>query len=294
MIRDRNRSRSARLERSCNAPPRDWQNSRDTGSGVQLLMAWFSGHGFDKHRHDTYVIGLTETGVQAFDYRGAAEVCIPGEVFVLHPDVTHDGRAGDAAGFGYRTIYVEPARISEAVRAICGRPHALPFVREPVSTNRALGRAVTAAFQDELEPLAIDSLVLRLAEGLLEADTSQRHAAPRRRFDVAAIEQARQFLDEANDRVVRTAELEAVSGLTRYDLARQFRALLGTSPYRYSLMRRLDRARESIDRNQPLADVALAAGFADQAHLTRQFKAAYGITPARYGALKGTPVPEPA
>ena len=36
---------------------------------------------------------------------------------------------------------------------------------------------------------------------------------------------------------------------------------------------------------RPLADVALATGFADQAHLTRKFKAAFGITPARYRAL---------
>jgi AraC-like DNA-binding protein len=33
------------------------------------------------------------------------------------------------------------------------------------------------------------------------------------------------------------------------------------------------------------SEVALAAGFADQAHFTRMFKAAFGLTPARYGAL---------
>ncbi len=86
-------------------------------------------------------------------------------------------------------------------------------------------------------------------------------------------------------RVVRSSELEAATGLTRYDLARQFRAAFGTSPYRYSLMRRLDCARAQLRSRRSLADVALAAGFADQAHLTRQFKAAFGITPARYRAL---------
>jgi AraC-like DNA-binding protein len=32
--------------------------------------------------------------------------------------------------------------------------------------------------------------------------------------------------------------------------------------------------------------VALAAGFADQAHLTRKFKAAFGVSPARYRRLE--------
>jgi AraC-like DNA-binding protein len=51
-------------------------------------------------------------------------------------------------------------------------------------------------------------------------------------------------------------------------------------------MRRLDVARAQIARHRPLVDVALEAGFADQAHFTRMFKAAFGITPARYGALR--------
>jgi hypothetical protein len=102
---------------------------------VQALEAWFTGLGYDTHRHDTYAIGLTDVGVQAFDYRGAARVALPGQVVVLHPDETHDGRAGTPEGFGYRIVYVAPARIHAAVRAIRGRPCALPFVRESVAVE---------------------------------------------------------------------------------------------------------------------------------------------------------------
>src|SRR5229473_2357172 len=207
---------SAGLERSCGATRSGWLRSRELSDGVQLLQAWFAGHGFDKHRHDTYAIGVTDVGVQAFDYRGVAEISTPGKVLVLHPDETHDGRAGAPDGFGYRIVYVAPARIHEAARAI-----------------------------------------------------------PR----------ARQFLDAETTRVIRSSELEAVTGLTRYDLARQFRSAFGTSPYRYSLLRRLDGARAQLRRNRSLADVALAAGFADQAHLTRMFKYTFGVTPARYREL---------
>jgi AraC-like DNA-binding protein len=251
---------------------------------VQLLQAWFGGRGFDTHRHDTYAIGVTDAGVQSFDYRGAARHSTPGEVVVLHPDETHDGRAGTPDGFGYRIVYVTPARIHDAARAIRGRPCALPFMREPVAANRKLADAIEAAFQDGTEPLASDALVVRLAEALLEGDASCGAATPVR-LDGAAIARAREFLDTETTRVVRSCELEAVTGLTRYDLARQFRAALGTSPYRYSLMRRLDRARAQLRRVTALADVALAAGFADQAHFSRMFKAAVGITPARYREL---------
>jgi len=73
--------------------------------------------------------------------------------------------------------------------------------------------------------------------------------------------------------------------MSRYELARQFRASYGTSPYRYSLMRRLDFARSRLREGARLADLALSAGFADQAHFTRMFRSAYGVTPGRYARL---------
>jgi len=253
---------------------------------VQLLQAWFGGRGYETHRHDTYAIGVTDVGVQAFDYRGAAVVSTPGQVVVLHPDEPHDGRAGTPGGFGYRIVYVAPAHIGEAVRAIRGRPCALPFVREPVLANGRLAGTIDAAFWFSQEPLAVDSVVLRLAAGLLDADPSAFRAAPRITIDDGAVARARQYLDAEVTRVVQSSELEAVSGLTRYELARQFRAAVGTSPYRYSLLRRLDCARGQLRGPRSLADLALATGFADQAHFTRMFKAAVGVTPARYRRLE--------
>jgi AraC-like DNA-binding protein len=273
----------AGLVRSCASA--DWVWTAEPGEGLALLRAWFGGRAFARHCHDTYAIGVTEVGVQTFDYRGRVERSTRGQVVVLHPDEMHDGRAGTAAGFGYRIVYVEPARIAAAVRTLTGRAAPLPFVREPVSRNPTLARAVTAAFRLAPEPLALDALVLRLAEGLLEGDPDGHAARPPRRLDHAALERARALLDDRRA-VVRSVELEAVTGLSRYELARQFRAAYGTSPYRYSLMRRLDFARKRLVAGTPLAELALAAGFADQAHFTRMFGWAFGLTPGRYARLR--------
>src|SRR5262245_43008837 len=86
------------LERSC--APRDWVRSRGPSGGVELLRAWFAGRGYDGHRHDTYAIGVTEVGLQVFNYRGRVEHSRPGQVTVLHPDEQHDGRSGTQDGFG--------------------------------------------------------------------------------------------------------------------------------------------------------------------------------------------------
>src|ERR687885_2821905 len=154
-------STSEGLEGSCG----DWLRGRGPVGGIELLQAHFSGRGFAPHRHDTYGIAVTDVGVQTFDYRGSVQRSLPGQVTVLHPDEKHDGRAGTDSGFGYHIVYVAPAQIGAAVRAITGRPTPLPFVREPVASSPRLAGAVAAAFGSGLEPLARDTLVVRLAEG---------------------------------------------------------------------------------------------------------------------------------
>src|SRR4051794_34762224 len=117
----------AGLERSCG----DWLRGVGPVGGVELLQARFASGGFGVHRHDTYGVGVTDVGVQTFAYRGALERSLPGQVTVLHPDESHDGRAGTEQGFGYRIVYVAPEQIAAAVCDLLGRPTAPPFVREP-------------------------------------------------------------------------------------------------------------------------------------------------------------------
>jgi len=84
---------------------------------------------------------------------------------------------------------------------------------------------------------------------------------------------------------VTSRDLERLSGLDRYQIARAFRKVHGTSPHRFLLMRRLDAARRRIARGEALADIAAGTGFADQAHLTRWFKQSFGLTPGRWAAM---------
>jgi quercetin dioxygenase-like cupin family protein len=110
-----NERAAERLERSCGAAAADWIRTAPSSRGFERIEAFFAGHAFDPHRHDTYAIGFTLHGVQSFRYRGAAEHSVPGQVFVLHPDETHDGHAGTSGGFRYKILYVEPRAIHDAL-----------------------------------------------------------------------------------------------------------------------------------------------------------------------------------
>jgi AraC-like DNA-binding protein len=84
---------------------------------------------------------------------------------------------------------------------------------------------------------------------------------------------------------VASEELEKVTGLDRFALARHFRAATGTSPHRYQVGRRLAQAQKMIADGMALSEAAAATGFADQSHFTRHFSARFGLTPGRWVAL---------
>lgn len=259
--------------------------SAPPAKGLERIEAFFASHAYDAHRHDTYALGYTLAGVQSFDYRGVRCDSQHGDVIVLHPDVAHDGRAGDADGFQYRMIYVEPRLVVEAL----DDPRAsLPFVSDAVRADPRLAAALRLALGDldhDLEPLQRDAALAAIASALSAADPCARQ----RRLSATcavAVDLARAYLREHVDQIVTSEALEAVSGLDRYSLARHFRARLGASPYRYLTLRRLDAVRTRIAAGEGLAEASAAAGFADQSHMTRHFKRAFGISPGRWRALQ--------
>jgi AraC-like DNA-binding protein len=253
--------------------------------GIERIEARFHGNAFSPHRHDTYALGLTLHGVQTFRYRGAERFSNPGNVIVLHPDELHDGAAGTKDGLIYRMIYLPP----ELIGAVDGHRTALPFVPNPVVADAGLFDALAEILADLGEDpgdLILDDVVMRLAAGL-----SRQAGAPRKAIAKTArvaVLRARDFITSHCQDGIRSEALEAETGLDRYELARQFRRLLGTSPHRYLVMRRLERAKRSIIEGEGLAEAAADAGFADQAHFTRHFRKTFGMTPGRWLAMHAT------
>lgn len=246
--------------------------------GIERLEARFQRAGFAPHRHDTYAIGVTLSGVQTFRYRGVQRYCLPRQCHILHPDELHDGASATEAGFGYRILYVDPSVVQHALGG-----KLLPFVADPVvelpgERVRLLARAWDVS--DDLEDVDHAEIVAEIAD-TLQALSSNRPEGVRR-LPLEALRRVRDRI--AADPVQRCAldRLEDIAGLDRWTLARDFRAAYGTSPRSFRTMRQLDRARGLIMRGNSLAEAAVEAGFSDQSHMTRMFKRAYGLTPVRW------------
>jgi AraC family transcriptional regulator len=135
--------------------------------------------------------------------------------------------------------------------------------------------------------LVADAWRIELIERLIEAHTSLRGRAPRAaksRLGVRALRLIDDYVDANLGADMRIVDLASLAGMSRFHFGRVFRATVGTTPHRYVLERRLDRARHLLETTTlAVRDVAAAAGFADQSHLTRLIKRRFGVTP---GALR--------
>jgi AraC-like DNA-binding protein len=260
-----------------NQTPLDWVQHFSRPGKIERIEAYFRGHGYAPHRHDTYAIGVTLGGVQRFQYRSAQRHSLPGTTLVLHPDEVHDGEAGTDAGFHYRMVYIEPSLIQQILG---GKP--LPFIEGGLSRDVRLRAAMAPLLQGvgvDTDPMQEDNALSDLAHALVAVAGTR---IVRREPDFVAVERARAYINDSLEQGMTLDTLAQASGSDRWQLCRDFRSLYGTSPYRYLTMRRLAFARRLMMSGKTVAESALAAGFFDQSHMSRQFMSAYGIPPARW------------
>ena len=78
-------------------------------------------------------------------------------------------------------------------------------------------------------------------------------------------------------------ELAAIAGLSPHHFVEAFKISVGKPPHRFVMERRVQRALELLrDDDRTIAEIAHAAGFSSQSHLTVNFRRVAGLTPGRF------------
>jgi PAS domain S-box-containing protein len=82
-------------------------------------------------------------------------------------------------------------------------------------------------------------------------------------------------------------ELADVAGMSVYQLDRRMQRVFGLTTGQWFLKHRIGHAsRLLVDSGLAIADVAFAAGYADQSAFTRQFRRSTGLSPTQYQSLR--------
>jgi AraC family transcriptional regulator len=129
---------------------------------------------------------------------------------------------------------------------------------------------------DGASDLALESLGLELLARWMRLGSDAR--GPR------WLAETRDYLHAHRDRRVRLGELAGLAGVHEVYLVRAFRRRFGVTPGAYQRRLRVEEARRVLvqEPGLPLVDVALGAGFANQAHFGRVFRALTGESPGAY------------
>jgi AraC-like DNA-binding protein len=251
---------------------------------LEALHARFVNHRFSRHSHDYFVIGYVETGVQAYSYRGARHLTAAGQIFFVNPSEVHTGEAAMAEGYVYRTVYPRAELLEQVSADVTGRT-VLPFFKEAVIQDKLLSNLLTgfhAALAQQQSRLEIESLLFAsLAHVVIHYTDPQmppRFVGRERK----AVARGRDYIEAHCGRNISLSQLSGIVGLSPFHFARVFEKEIGLPPHAYLEVVRIRKARELLNRGDPIVDVSLQLGYADQSHFTNRFKRVLGITPGQY------------
>ncbi|WP_341992814.1 AraC family transcriptional regulator [Azorhizobium sp. AG788] len=160
---------------------------------------------------------------------------------------------------------------------------ATPRLRFTNARILGLAQLIAAACEDpdSHHELYGDALMLALFIDLMQLGRTTR-----RKRGALAPWQLRRVTDfiEANClRSIRLQELADLTELSQSYFSHAFKAATGLAPYQWHMKARIEKVQDMlVDADMPLTEIAAAAGFADQAHLTRVFRRTLGETPGAW------------
>jgi AraC family transcriptional regulator len=138
---------------------------------------------------------------------------------------------------------------------------------------------------DDLSPLVIEGLMFELiGETSRRARDCPASQAPK------WLKQARQLLNDSFSEPVTLAQIAGAVGVHPAHLSKAFHRFYNCTVGVYIRRQRIDFACKALATTDlPLSQIALAAGFSDQSHLSRLFKRQMTVSPAQYRALLRLP-----
>jgi AraC family transcriptional regulator len=225
------------------------------------------------HAHEYACLVFAMEGT--FEERcGATERTVaPGMLIIRPPGEPHSDRFGRAGG---RCLNVElPPPWLSSVRH---QTRSDSFTGTPFDL---LGRRLCDELRngDGASPIAVESIVLELLAGGDRAQRRARHAPPQ------WLVTARDIVHHRMSERFTLSMIASQVGVHPIHLAASFQHFFGQSVGAYLRFLRIgDACRRLKESDEPLADIALAAGFCDQSHFGRTFKRIMRATPRQYRA----------
>lgn len=265
------------------AGPRFWRDealpfieARSIHDGREIRYA--------KHAHEAFSIGIVTNGRCSY-LNGKKRECIgAGSVVLMNPGDVHACNPGHDELWSYRMLYVdlpwligiqEDLGVSESHRF---RPFLTTATTQP-ALYALLHRFYDILTDRQAEHLQKHDAALTFMVAMQQALCPGPALVPRGHRGLL---RAAEFIRYNYARSVKLDEICSAADLSPSYLIRAFKEEYGLTPHAYLINCRIEFSRSQLRRGRSIAEVALAAGFSDQAHLQRSFKKLVAATPGQY------------
>jgi AraC family transcriptional regulator len=213
--------------------------------------------------HEAWSVSYVQRGSFGCRCGGLHHELVPGSVLVGRPGdeytCTHEHHLG---GDVYLAVFVQPDLLDEMARGKRWQSGVLP----PLPALMVQGELARAAAGGDTD-IGVDEAGLALVSRFLgvAGPAAPKPLRLRPQDRRRAVESALWIEANAHDEALDLAALAAQAGLSPYHYLRLFSAALGVTPHQYLLRCRLRQAARLLadEPEQPITEVALAAGFAD-------------------------------
>ena len=229
-----------------------------------------------RHAHEHPTMAVVLSGLFRKDVAGGAQNAAPGTVIAEPAGERHANWFGPR---GARVVLLQPLWVDQESELPCRTLFARPHLAVDPWCAALAGRvACELVSPDDLSLLALEGLTLELLVSAVRAQPTGRFHQPPR-WLVRVEELLR--MDFVRPPSMRSLAAEA--GVHPVHLARVFRRHHGCTVASHVRKLRVAWAQEQLLRpGATAADIALAAGFADQSHLARAFRQILGVSPGRW------------
>lgn len=190
----------------------------------------------------------------------------------------------------FRGSYRELTRINRPMAPGCGTVGSTGERRVSSASDRQslAGAVETTAMSDSAHPAApaeVHALAGAGRPGGPPQGPQRRSVGGREAGSLAPwqVRRLRGFVEAHLGRRLSVVDLAGEARLSRSHFSRAFRNSFGLPPHAYLTQRRLVRAMSMLrETTEPLAQIAVSCGCADQAHLSRLFRDATGCPPREW------------
>jgi AraC-like DNA-binding protein len=242
---------------------------------------------YARHSHETFSIGAICAGRCSYVNRTRREQIGSGSVVLMNPGDVHACNPLRNEAWTYRMLYFDTAWVRQVQQEITNRggadfqPFSATSTRNP-RLYHALNRLYDVLSDPQADHLQKHGTALNFMIDVQRTLSPVSGAMPNR--GNSGLGRAAEFIHDNCTRSLKLEEICSAANLSASYLIRAFKAEYGMSPHTYLINCRIEFSRQQLRRGRALAEVALAAGFSDQAHLQRTFKKFVAATPGQYRA----------